>query len=106
MRKSPVVRSALVVYATLKRKMAEEFLREVLLCVAPQQTVAFWATHPLLVASVLQSLSDGQVQNTLNCPDGVKPSFPNILFAALTCKLKANWTFVPKQAKLAHLPGQ
>ena len=35
MRISPVVRSALVVYATLKRKIAEEFLREVLLCVAP-----------------------------------------------------------------------
>ena len=33
--------------------------------------------------------------NTLNCPNGVKPSLPNSLFAALTCKLRANWTFVP-----------
>ena len=67
----------------------------------PQQTVVFWAVHPLLMASVLQSLSDGQVRNTLNCPDGVKPGFPNSLFATLTCKLMANldivdssWTFL------------
>lgn len=106
MRISPVVRSALVVYATLKRKMAEGVLTRGFALCGSSANRRVLAAHPFTGGVCLSD----HVQNTLNCPDGVKPGFPNSLFAALTCKLKANWTFVdifrPKLAKLAHLPSQ